>query len=404
MTKEVQSQEAEIEALRKTNADLVQQHKSTKENSAATTLDADVKAAQTLAEVQVLLRNFDENLVLANTLADAMTELSQVLMSAKKDRREVLDAESAAANSLAVLSSGIKPSDKASGSPDKPTRKANRGVSRENVDENEFQSGVVIQRSTVEEIRTHSKNVKTTFSSLGTDKSRITPFSQLGHIEPSVPLSDLGDVSELFPPTPIRSDAQPNYPPLQAAQRPSQRTRAEETQIDGSRESTRTRPARRAAVQGHHSMSGRESDSFTSKRVPEGTPRTPNAETPTRQADERSVRGGRNVVFDDLPAAGAALGRMKTSKTHARPASSTQVPLSPRGILKDPNTLKRSAAAAGLNGTVSNSRASKSAKVNESQKNLLGPIIGDSQSPRKTTRRNSGRKASRGWFSFVSRL
>ncbi|KAI4127686.1 MAG: hypothetical protein LQ347_004495, partial [Umbilicaria vellea] len=377
-----------------TNSDLVQEHKSAKEKSSPTITEADVKAAETL-EVQILVKNFDENLILANTLADVMTDLSQVLMSAKKDRQEVLDAESAAANSNGVVPSNFNPSDTANSSLDKLRRRADHGASHENAkqgthtDEGERHSGVVIQHSQIKETTVHSKFMKTTSSGLTTDKSHIMSFSQVGQVEPAVPSSSLRDVSEPLPPTPIRLNAKPNYRPLRAAQRSSHGSREEETQHYKSRESIKTWPARCASVQDPRSISRRESDSLASKRTPERKQRISNiVETLTPQADKRSVHGGRNVVFDDHTATGAAFRRMTTIKTQAKSDSSTQVPPSPRGILKEPNTLKRSAAAAGFKAPRTYSRAGKSTKVSESQRNALGPIIADSQSPQKTTRRN----------------
>ena len=389
----------------------MQEHASAKENSEATASGADVKAAQTLAEVQVLLKSFDENLVLVNTLADATALLSQVLMCAKKDGKEVSD-ESIVANPKGILSSDFKASDTASGSPHKPRRRANRGAAAGDshqavhTDESECHSGVVVQQSQIEETTFHSRNVKTTSSSLGTDKSHITPFSQIRQIESAVPPSPLGDVSELFPPTPINPNAQQNYPPLRAVQRPSHGSREEQLQSDENRESSKSRPTRRTSVQNRRLSSSQPSHGLDSKRIPDRKPRTPNAGKPiTPQADKESICGGRNAGFDDPAAGGAASGRMKISRPQVRTASSSQVPASPRGILKDPNTLKRSAAAAGFKTTGSNSRAGKNMKVSESQRNSLGPIIGDSQqSPQKPPRRNTRRKQSKGWFGFLSRL
>lgn len=410
MTKELESKQAEIEVLCKTNSELLQEHNAIKESSGASVSDANVRAAQTLTEVQGLLNSFDHNVGLANTLADAMADLSQELMSAEMDRREMLDAKSEAANSSGVSLSNSKPSDTASGSPDKPRRKANRGVSQESVDraihpnEHDLDSGVVVQRSQIEETTFHTRNVKTTFSNLGTGKTRITPFSQVAQVESVEPSSLLGDVSELFPPTPIRSNTQKTYPPLQAAQESSQRAHAGETQIGEGRQSTKSRPARRASIQGPHSFSRRANDNLASKSMPERVSMSNAAGAPSPRADKTTIRSGRTVGFNDPTAAGASFGRMKTSKTQAKPPSSTHVPLSPRGILKESNTLKRSAATAGFKATEPNSRGDKSAKVSESQRNSLGPIIADSQSPRKTTRRNGGRKATKGSFSSMLRF
>lgn len=403
MTKEVESKDAEITALRKTNSELVQDHMRTREKSAAMISEADVKAAHILAEAQDLLKGFDETIVLPKTLADAMVHLKQVLTSIKKDRQLVLDANSAAGQSNGVSSSETKASDRGNGTPGKLRRRANRGVfSQENAnrvmhtDENDRQDGVVVQQSKIEETTFHSRNVKTTFSSLGADKTRITPFSQIGQSDPAASSSPLEDVSELFTPTPVKQNAQQKYPPLRATQRPRDGTREKEYQSDEISKSVRARPARRASVTSRRPSSGLPSHSLTSKRMSESKPRTPHAgKTPTPQADKGSMLGGRNVAFDDPTAAGAAFGRMKTSKTQVTTDSSSQIPASPRSILKEPTNFKRSAAAAGFG---SNSRAGKHMKLSESQRNSLGPIIGDSKSPRKTTRRSGGGRVSKGWF------
>lgn len=376
-----------------------------KESSGASASDANVKAARTLTEVQGLLSSFDQNVGLANTLADAMADLSQELMSAEMDRREMLDVKSEAANSSGVSLSVSKSSDAASGRTDKPRRRANRGVSQESVDrvihtnEHDLGSGVVVERSQIEETTFHTRNVKTTFSNLGTDKTRITPFSQLAQVESVEPSSPLGDVSELFPPTPIRSKTPKTYPPLRAVQGSSHREHAEESQTGDGRQSTKPRPARRASIQGPHSFSRRANDDLASKSMPDRVGISDAAGTLSPRADKSTIGSGRTVGVNDPTAAGALFGRMKTSKTQAKPPSSTHVPPSPRGILKEPNALKRSAAIAGFKAAGPNSRSDKSAKVSESQRNSLGPIIADSQPQRKTTRRNGGRKATKGSFS-----
>ena len=406
----MQSKDAEIKVLSKTNSILVQRHQSAEEDLAVTISEADVKAAQILTEVQVLLKDFDENIVPVNTWADAMTALSQVLMSAKKNRQEVLDVKSAAANFGVVSSSDSKASIAASSSPDKQRRRANRGVALGNAnqvmhtDQDVLHDGMVVHESQVEETTVHSRNIKTTVSSLSTEKSHITPFSQIGRIESAVPPSPMGDLSGLFPPTPIKSNAQRDNPPLQATQRSIYGTREVDAQVDESRQSMKARPARRASVQDPRVSSRWANDSLASKRMPEWKPKNPNAgETSNPQVVEKSIRGGRNVVFDDPAAGQAGFRRMKTSQPQGKSGTSSQVPASPKGILKESNTVKRSAAAAGFEATVSNSRAGKTGKVSESQRNSLGPVIGDSQSPQKTRRRNAGRK-SKGSFSFVSRL
>lgn len=378
------------------------------QSSGASVSDADIRAAQTLTEVQGLLKNFDENVGLANTLADAIAGLSQEMMSAEKDRREVFDARSAEASSNGVSLSNLKPANTATGSPDKPRRKANRGVPQENVDgaihtnETNLHSEFVVERSQIEETTFHTRNVKTIFSNPGTDKSCITPFSQVGQIEPAEPSSPLDDISELFPPTPTRSNDQRTYAPLRAARMSDHRAYDGKTQTGESRQSTKSRPARRASVQGPHSLSRRASDNIASKKMPEKRAGISNAaRAPTPRADEPTSYSGRTVGFNDPAAAGAAFGRMKTSKAQTMPGSSTQVPPSPRGILNEPNTLKRSAATAGFQAAGPKSRAGKSSKVSESQRNSLGPIIGGSQSPRKATRRNGGRRASKGLFSLT---
>ena len=420
LQREGQSKDAEIQALFKAKTRLMQEHKSTKESLAAATSEVAAKAEQTFASLKVLLRNFDPNTVLPSTLADAMTYLSTVLIEAKQNRFEVLEAKAAAANFKRSASSDLEAPPMGSGSPNKPRRRANRGIPDtnrvEHTSEDEMQREVVVQQSQVKETTFHSRNVKTTFSSLSVDNPRIVPFSQVGQIEFTTPSSPLGDVSELFPPTPVHSNKQPEQPLVHALRRHSHELRQEDNQSRNVRDPGRTQSRRRVSVQNSRPSSGHSAHNPASKRMPERKPsslgeKSTNFSTVNAGAsrapiadEQRSsvIKGQRSGYFEDLTTAGAAFGRMKTTNPPIKYGSSSGLQTSPRGILKESNSLKRNATAAGFEAAGSNSRPATTKRVSEPQRFSLGPIIGDSQSPRKATRGNRRRRrVSKGEFSHM---
>ena len=398
----------------------MQEHKSTKESLAAATSEVNAKAEQTFARMTVLLRNFDPNTVLPDTLADAMTYLSTVLIEAKQNRVEVLEAKAAAANFKRSASSDLKAPLMRSGSPNKQKRRANRGIPDtnrvEHTSEDALQREVVVRQSQVKETTFHSRNVKTTFSSLGADNPRIVPFSQVGQIEFTTPSSPLGDVSELFPPTPVHSNKQPEQPPVHALRRPSHEIRQENNQSRDVRDPGRTQSRRRISVQDSRPSSGHSAHNLASKRMPEWKPsslgekpmnfssvNTGASRAPIADKQRSSViKGQRSGYFEDLTTAGAAFGRMKTTNPQIKYGRTSGLPTSPMSILKESKSLKRDATAAGFEAAGSNSRPATTKRVSEPQRFSLGPIIGDSQSPRKATRGNGRRKrASKGEFSHM---